>query len=138
MTASLSYLPNITEACSRITARARAEHIAEEQQLAAVNAERAEWVSKARATLRHPEHMPAQVLRDACAVLQAWGGAADWLEADAMIFALNKRERMQAHDEARETAARIAMRHLHRWPEIVLGAGCFVGIWWIVISGVMA
>jgi len=36
-----------------------------------------------------------------------------------------------------ETSARIAMRHLRRWPEIALGAVCFVGIWWIVISGVM-
>lgn len=106
----VSYLPNLTAACARINARAKAEHVAEEAQLEAVRAERAEWVSKARATLRHPEHMPAQILRDACAVLQAWGDGTDYLEADAMIFALNRRERMQAHDAAREERARIAMQ----------------------------
>lgn len=118
MTLKLRHLPGMKARCARITANAHAERDADD---------RAEWVRKARATLRHPEHMPAQILRDACAVLQAWGDGTDWLEADAMLFALNKRERMRAHDAARETSARIAMRHLRRWPEIVIGGACFVG-----------
>lgn len=134
MTGSVAYLPNLAEACDRMTARAKAEHAAEEAQLAAVKAERAEWVSKARSTLRHPEHQPAQILRDACAVLQAWGDGTDWLEADAMIFALDKRTRMQAHDAARETAARIAFRHMDRWPDIIAGGVALVAYVWVLFT----
>ncbi len=128
MTAQLSHLPGMKARCARITANAHAERDADD---------RAEWVRKARATLRHPEHMPAQILRDACAVLQAWGDGTDWLEADAMLFALNKRERMRAHDAARETSARIALRHLPRWPALLAGAVAFTGFWWGVVAVVM-
>lgn len=55
--------------------------------------DRDEHVRNARAVLRSAEVQTAQVLRDACLVLQAWGDATDWLEADAMILALNMRAR---------------------------------------------
>lgn len=106
-------LPVDETAFARLTDLQRQRHEAED---------RAEWVRKARATMRQPEHQPAQVLRDACAVLQAWGDGSDYLEADAMIFALNRRERMHRHDAAREVSAKIAMRH--RPQLLAVGAGC--------------
>jgi hypothetical protein len=126
-------LPDMAARHARIVARLKAERATEEGLLAAVRAERAEWVRKARATLRHPEHMPAQILRDACAVLQAWGDGTDWLEADAMIFALDKCERIPARDAERSTAAQIAFRHINRLPEIIAWAVALVACVWLLM-----
>jgi len=94
------------------------------QRNANIAAERADWVRIARQVLRSPKYYTDQELRDACATLQAWGDATDYLQADAMIFALNKRERDRAHEAAKaaaETPADVARRFAHRWPEIVAG-----------------
>lgn len=112
--------------------------LTEQQRLANIAEERAEVVEDARAVLRGPDRHSPQVLRDACAVLQAWGDGNDYLTADAMIFALNKRERDRAHEAARqETSARIALRHLPRWPAVLAGAVAFTGFWWGVVALVM-
>ena len=129
MTAILLSMPLNEAACARLTHR---------QAVANIEADRAEWVAIARKALRLAEYQSATVLRDACAVLQAWGDATDYLQADAMIFALNKRERDRAHEAARqETSARIALRHLPRWPAVLAGAVAFIGFWWGVLALVM-
>lgn len=123
-------LPVPEAAFDRIVARDREANIA---------AERVQAVKTARAVLRAPEAFTDAILRDACAALQAWGDATDYLQADAMIFALNKRERDQAHEAARrETSASIALRHLPKWPALLAGAVAFVGFWWGVVALVMA
>ena len=122
-------LPLDTTAFDRLNAHQRNANIA---------AERADWVRIARQVLRSPKYYTDQELRDACATLQAWGDATDYLQADAMIFALNKRERDQAHEAARrETSASIALRHLPKWPALLAGAVAFVGFWWGVVALVM-
>ncbi len=39
--------------------------------------------------------------------------------------------------EARETSARIALRHLPRWPSILAGAVVFIAVAWGVVAVVM-
>lgn len=129
MTAVLLSMPLNEAACARLTHR---------QAVANIEADRAEWVAIARKALRLAEYQSTTVLRDACAVLQTWGDGSDYLTADAMIFALNKRERDRAHEAARqETSARIALRHLPRWPAVLAGAVAFIGFWWGVVALVM-
>ena len=114
-------LPLDTTVFDRLNAHQRNANIA---------AERADWVRIARQVLRSPKYYTDQELRDACATLQAWGDATDYLQADAMIFALNKRERDRAHGAAKaaaETPADVARRFAHRWPEIV-SWGAFVAV----------
>ena len=114
-------LPLDTTAYDRLNAHQRNANIA---------AERADWVRIARQVLRSPKYYADQELRDACATLQAWGDGSDYLTADAMIFALNKRERDRAHEAAKaaaETPADVARRFAHRWPEIV-SWGAFVAV----------
>ena len=106
-------LPLDTTVFDRLNAHQRNANIA---------AERDDWVRIARQVLRSPKYCTDQELRDACATLQAWGDATDYLQADAMIFALNKRERDRAHEAAKaaaETPADVARRFARRWPEIV-------------------
>ena len=130
MSAVLLSMPLNEAACARLTHR---------QAVANIEADRAEWVAIARKALRLAEHQSDAVLRDACATLQAWGDGSDYLQADAMIFALNKRERDRAHEAARqETSARIALRHLPQWPALLAGAVVFTGFWWGVVALVMA
>ena len=110
------------------------------QRNANIAAERADWVRIARQVLRSPKYYADQELRDACAVLQAWGDATDYLQADAMIFALNKRERDRAHEAAKaaaETPADVARRFAHRWPEIV-SWGAFVAVAMLSATGWLA
>ena len=123
MTAILLSMPLNEAACARLTHR---------QAVANIEADRAEWVAIARKALRLAEYQSDAVLRDACAVLQAWGDATDYLQADAMIFALNKREREQAHAKARE-----AFQPQHRWQDVLAGAVVFIGFWWGVVAVAM-
>lgn len=101
------------------------------QRNANIAAERADWVRIARQVLRSPKYYTDQELRDACATLQAWGDATDYLQADAMIFALNKRERDRAHEAAKASVAQ------HRWHDVLAGAVAFIGFWWAVLAVVM-
>ena len=124
-------LPVPEAAFDRIVARDREANIA---------AERVQAVKTARAVLRAPEAFTDAILRDACAALQAWGDATDYLQADAMIFALNKRERDRAHEAAKaaaETPADVARRFAHRWPEIV-SWGAFVAVAMLSATGWLA
>lgn len=123
MTAILLSMPLNEAACARLTHR---------QAVANIEADRAEWVAIARKALRLAEYQSDAVLRDACAVLQAWGDATDYLQADAMIFALNKRERDRAHEAAKASVAQ------HRWHDVLAGAIAFTGFWWGVVALVMA
>ena len=124
-------LPLDTTVFDRLNAHQRNANIA---------AERADWVRIARQVLRSPKYYTDQELRDACATLQAWGDATDYLQADAMIFALNKRERDRAHEAAKaaaETPADVARRFAHRWPEIV-SWGAFVAVAMLSATGWLA
>ncbi len=55
--------------------------------------DRDEQVQNARAVLRHAGDFDDQIIRDACLILQAWGDANDWIEADAMMLALRLNRR---------------------------------------------
>lgn len=120
MTAVLLSMPLNEAACARLTHR---------QAVANIEADRAECVAIARKALRLAEHQSDAVLRDACAVLQAWGDATDYLQADAMIFALNKRERDRAHEAAKaaaETPADVFVRHGAAFRAVCVGMGIAV------------
>ena len=125
---TLHRLPLPEAAYTRLTDRQRAANIAEE---------RAEHVQTARAILRGQDRYSNDVLRDACSALQAWGDGFDHLTADAMIQALNQRDRMRAHEAARrlvETPADVARGFAHRWPE-VLGWGAMIAAAMLTMSG---
>ena len=131
MSAVLLSMPLNEAACARLTHR---------QAVANIEADRAEWVAIARKALRLAEHQSDAILRDACAVLQAWGDATDYLQADAMILTLNRKERERAHEAAKaaaETPADVARRFAHRWPEIVAG-GAFVAVALLAGTGWLA
>lgn len=111
-------LPIDQAAFTRLIQHERAANIA---------AERAEAVQNARAVLRSPKRHSAQILRDACAVLIAWGDGHDHLTADAMIFAMNRREQLRLNEAKQLTSARVAMQHRERWPAIA-GWGVLVAV----------
>lgn len=113
MMGQLVRLPLDTTVFDRLNAHQRNANIA---------AERADWVRIARQVLRSPKYYTDQELRDACATLQAWGDGSDYLQADAMILTLNRKDRERAHEAARqavETPDDVARRFARRWPEIV-------------------
>ena len=93
--------------------------LTEQQRLANIKAEQADAVRIARAVLRAPQRYSGDVLRDACAALQAWGDCFDHLTADAMIQALNQREQI-ARNKAAQTPKEVAMQHKDHWPEIMI------------------
>lgn len=61
-------------------------------------------------------------LREACAVLQTYGDGHDYLIADAMIQALNRKEFIARNCPPQETPADVLMGMRDRVPEILLGA----------------
>ena len=78
-------------------------------------------------------------LRNFCAVLRSkWGNATDYLRAGEKIDEINRLERDAAHEAARrETSARIALRHLPRWPALLAGAVAFLAVAWVAVALVM-
>lgn len=120
MSAVLLSMPLNEAACARLTHR---------QAVANIEADRAEWVAIARKALRLAEHQSDAILRDACAVLQAWGDATDYLQADAMILTLNRKERERAHEAAKaaaETPADVFVRHGAAFRAVCVGMGIAV------------
>ena len=103
---SVAYLPNIAAACDRITARDRAENI---------RVEAAEKLRDARAALRSPSFYSNDELRALCVTLQQSDDpderGMDWLNADAMIQTLNRKEFIARNCPRPETPAQIAMRY---------------------------
>lgn len=131
MTAAVAYLPNIAAACDRITARDRAENI---------RVEAAEKLRDARAALRSPSFYSNDELRAFCVTLQQSDDpderGMDWLNADAMIQTLNRKEFIARNCPRPETPAQIAMRYR---PEmlavargVVLAALVAVAFGWVV------
>ena len=118
MTAVLRF-PNTAADFQRLTERQRRDNL----------------VDDARAVLRSPEAHPDQIILDACAVLQAGGDGTDYLTADAMIFAVNRRERLAHADATRlETPREVAARHAHRWPALAVGSA-LVALVLLQVSG---
>jgi hypothetical protein len=120
-------LPIDQAAFTRLIQHERAANIA---------AERAVAVKNARAVLRSPKRHSDQVLRDACAVLTAWGNGHDQLTADAMIFAMNRREQLRLNEAKQLTSVRVAMQHRDRWPAIagwglLTAAAMLAGTGWL-------
>ena len=60
--------------------------------------DRDEHLANARTVLRNAQRHDDDTLRDACRVLQAWGGQLDWIEADAMMLAIATQNRPTADD----------------------------------------
>jgi hypothetical protein len=118
-------LPIDQAAFTRLIQHERAANIA---------AERAEAVQNARAVLRSPKRHSDQVLRDACAVLTAWGDGHDHLTADAMVFAMNRREQLRLNEAKQLTSVRVAMQHRDRWPAILFGAAGLAALM-LLLSG---
>jgi len=54
--------------------------------------EREQHVERAREVIKRPDLHTRRVVRDAATVLQAWGGAADALMADAASYALDRED----------------------------------------------
>lgn len=124
MTAAVAYLPNIAAACDRITARDRAENI---------RVEAAEKLRDARAALRSPSFYSNDELRAFCVTLQQSDDpderGMDWLNADAMIQTLNRKEFIARNCPGPEKPAQIAMRY--RPQLLAVGAG-------LMLAGVVA
>jgi hypothetical protein len=134
-TANVAFLPNIDEACARIVRRAKAEGTAD-------------LIAQAQRIIDDPRGYTDPQLRKICAAYmdipkEHGGGGAHYLRADEHIFAIDRREKLAAHRaarlavEARETSARIALRHLPRWPALLAGAVSFTGFWWGGLALVM-
>lgn len=121
MTAHILRLPLPEAAFARLTAIQREANIADEA------------ISAARLVLRAPGSFDGQIIRDACAVLQTYGDGTDYLTAEAMIFALNRRE-WQARNLPQETPAAVARKFAHRWPSI-LGFGAVWAAIMLALSG---
>jgi hypothetical protein len=92
------------------------DRLTEQQRLANIKAEQAEAVKIARAVLRAPERYTEDNLRDACVALRRWGDGFDHLTADAMVYAINRREQI-ARNRAKQTPAQIASTL--NWPKII-------------------
>ena len=85
-------------------------------------------VQNARAALRIPDLYSDDELRDFCATLQSrWGDATDYCQADAMIFAINKREFIARNCPRQETPAQIAMRYRPEMLAVAPGAAAGTG-----------
>lgn len=81
---NVTFLPNLAQACDRITARAKAENEAEERRFA---------VERARKIIRNPKGYTDSQLRTACGFYMTHGdGGPDYLTADAHIYAINRRQ----------------------------------------------
>ena len=111
MTAAIHRFPATDDTFARITERAKAENIA---------AERAEAVRIARAMMVSPSYYSDDEMRDACVALQAWGDATDYCTADAMIFAINKRE-WQARNCPRPEPETGISEHAKQMAALILG-----------------
>ena len=117
MTAAPVYLPNIAAACDRIVALDRAENI---------RAENAQKLRDARAALRSPSFYSNDELREFCVTLKnsddPTENGMDWLNADAMIYTLNRNEFIARNCPRPETPVQVAMRFKARWPEVLMYA----------------
>lgn len=117
MTAAVAYLPNIAAACDRITARDRAENI---------RVEAAGNLRDARAALRSPSFYSNDELRAFCVTLQQSDDlderGMDWLNADAMIQTLNRKEFIARNCPRPETSRDVLVSMRGRLPEALLYA----------------
>lgn len=109
------------------------DRITEQQRLANIAAEQADAVRIARAVLRAPERYTDDNLRVACMALQRWGDGFDHLTADAMIDAINRRERI-ARNRAAQTPMAVAREHRDRWPAI-LAYGAVGAVFLLAFTG---
>lgn len=97
---NVRFLPNLADACDRITARAKAENEAEERRRA---------VERARQIIRNPKGYTDAHLRTACGFYMTHGdGGPDYLDADKHLFAIEKRRKV-AVNHARCRAALAAV-----------------------------
>lgn len=93
-------------------------------------------VQNARAALRSPDLYSDDELRDFCATLQSrWGDATDYCQADAMIFALNKREFIARNCPRPETSRDVLMGMRDRWGEIIVWGFVVMVAVWIGLGG---
>lgn len=90
---------------------------------------RAELVKWSHAVIRSMHRQTDEDVLTACYYLRQFGCPADHLLADQVQRAMRLRD---------ETSARIALRHLPRWPAVLAGAVAFIGFWWGVVALVMA
>jgi CHASE3 domain sensor protein len=134
---ALIRLPDMDVRCARITARAKAAHETEEAQLAAVKAERAEYVRSARAVLNHPEHQPTDVLRAACSVLESWGDTLDYQRANEVLHVLPRLESLERHRAARIAVARETALRKRDWVLAACWGVVFAAVSWAGIALVM-
>lgn len=89
---------------------------------------RAELVKWSHAVIRSMHRQCDEDILTACYYLRQFGGAADHLLADQVQKALRLRD---------ETSARIALRHLPRWPALLAGAVAFLAVAWVAVALVM-
>lgn len=100
---------------------------------------RADIVAAARAILRSPAAHSDAILHEACVALTTWGDGADWLEADAMTYAIALRQRRERHEAARLAVSRreAPTGRIRRALGVLAGAVAFAAVSWAGIAGVM-
>lgn len=81
-----------------------------------------EQLNLARSMLTSPIFYADDELREACAVLQTYGDGHDYLIADAMIQALNRKEFIARNCPPQETPADVLATMRGRVPELLIGA----------------
>ena len=93
-------------------------------------------VVNARAGLRSPDLYSDDELRDFCATLQSrWGDATDYLTADAMIYAINRREFIARNCPRPETSRDVLMGMRDRWDQIIVWGFVVAVAVWIGLGG---
>jgi hypothetical protein len=127
MTAAIIRIPVSDATVARLTKRQSARHVAEERE---------ELLATAREVMARPDRFTAQDLRASCIFAQNHGDGVDHMRADELLFALNKRERIERNRQAAilETPAQIARQHRSEWPLIILG-GMACAVVWLAGSG---
>ena len=84
---ALTYMPNLDEAYRRMNERAAAENAA---------AERAEAIETCKRIIDDPRGYSDEQLREVCGFYMSYGdGGVHYLRADAHIWAINRREKIE-------------------------------------------
>lgn len=111
---AVTYMPNLDEAYRRMNERAAAENIA---------AERAAFVKYLQQIIDDPRGYSDEELREVCCQYMAistekGGGGVHYLRADAHIWAINRREKIERI--APETSRDVLASMRDRWDQIVI------------------
>lgn len=119
---ALTYMPNLDEAYRRMNERAAAENAA---------AERAEAIETCKRIIDDPRGYSDEQLREVCGFYMSYGdGGVHYLRADAHIWAINRREKIERIAPQPDDAA----EHRKALAVLILGGLVVVAL---VVAGVV-